>query len=217
MGLSSQPARMDQQYTVVYAITKHSCNQVDSWTGTLSLHPWAMSMLHNDLNDDAMQLPYHHIRWELDSTFSNVMSQSLAVASCGLLSRPLSLSSLINANAPQWHAMTIELLSQPAWIGRQTFMVYAVAKHGCSQFGIWTGALSLLPWAMSPQNTPSQSKVTAKLVYGLVHCLYFLEWCWCFSTICNDDGNVIAIPSHPSRIGWHILRYAVTKFSCREL
>ncbi len=31
--------------------------------------------------------------------------------------------------------------------------------------------------------------------------------------ICNDDGNATAIPSHPSRIGRHILPCTVTKFS----
>ncbi len=50
-----------------------------------------------------------------------------------------------------------------------------------------------------------RSPAPAKLVAGLALHLSFQEQWQCSSTICNDDGNATAIPSHPSRIGQHIL------------
>ncbi len=72
----------------------------------------------------------------------------------------------------------------------------------------------------TPWCTPSQSTVTAKLVAGLTLCLYFLEQCWCFSTICNDDGNGIAIPSHHQGLdstSSKVLSQSSATASCRLL
>ncbi len=86
-------------------------------------------------------------------------------------------------------------------------MLWQLSWHHCQQ---WSDGDTL--WFM-----PSQSTVAAKLVAGLKLCLYFFEQCQCSSRICSDDGNGIAIPSPLSRIRWHILCLAVTKFSHTKL
>jgi hypothetical protein len=180
MELSSQPARIGEQIPVVHAVTKHSRSQVISWTDTLSLLPWVMLMLLNNMQWWWQWKPYHQFSWELGDASSNMLSQSSAAASWDCLadtfaSPPLAMSMLLNDMQWWWSC------------------------HHSQQ-----GLDGNTPWYM-----PSQSLVAAKLVAGLILCLYFLEQCWCSSTKCNDDVNWIAIPSHPLRIGWHILQYAV--------
>ncbi len=136
----------------------------------------------------AMQLPYHHIRHELDGTSSLLSLSSTAEMKIARL--PLHLFNLSNDNASNWQGMMVL-----DWHHHQE------GSDGCTL------------WYMASQNPVA---VAAASVAQLTLRLLFLEQCWCFLIVCKNDGNASVLLSYLSRIWWHILR-AITKFSSSNL
>ena len=119
MEMLSEPERIGWQYPVVYTVTKHSHSQVGSWTNTLSLLPWVMSMLLK-IFEWWWQWNCHNNTFAKDQmahllTCHHKVQPQQAV----LLGEFFCLSSSSNVNAPWWQVMTMELLTQPARIGQQ--------------------------------------------------------------------------------------------------